>query len=101
MHCIANGHNDILTGFLISVAIYLAIIKRWFWIIPTLAAASLLKYAPGLLIPVAFVFVVKNRGWKTAILSLLAGILLVAVISFPFLRDWKMLRLEDIHTMQL
>jgi hypothetical protein len=97
MHCIANGHNDILTGFLIVLAIYLAIIKQWFWIIPTLAAASLLKYAPGLLIPVAFVFVVKNRGWKTAMLSLLAGILLVAVVSFPYLRDWKHLRLEDIQ----
>ena len=101
MHCIANGHNDILTGFLITLAIYLAIIRQWFWIIPTLSAASLLKYAPGILIPLAFVLVVKHRGWKTAVLSLLAGMILIAAVSFPFLRDWnwKLLqwRLEDIR----
>lgn len=97
MHCVANGHNDILTGFLIGLAIYLAIAEQWFWIIPTLAAASLLKYAPGLLIPVAFLFVVKNKGWKIAILSFLTGVLLIAVVSYPFLRDWKLLRLEDIQ----
>jgi hypothetical protein len=101
MHCIANGHNDILTGFLIVLAIYLAIVGQWFWIIPTLAAASLLKYAPGLVIPVAFVFVVKNKGWTTAISSCLAAALLVALVSFPFLRDWTLfefkVRLADIQ----
>src|SRR5439155_21781335 len=46
MHCIANGHNDILTGCLVALAIYSAISNRWFWVIPVLTGAALLKYAP-------------------------------------------------------
>lgn len=96
IHHIANGHNDILTGFLVVLAAYLAITKRYFWIVPVLVSATLLKVAPGLLIPPALIFVVKNKGWKVAALSCLLGLALFSAISFPYLRDWNHLRLANI-----
>jgi len=74
LHHVGNGHNDILTGFFLALAFYLAIVGAGFWIIPLLVLATLLKYGPAILIPLALVFVIKNYGWKKAILScLLAG----------------------------
>ena len=96
IHHIANGHNDVLTGFLVVLATYLAITKRYFWIVPVLVSATLLKFAPVLLIPPALIFVVKNKGWKVAALSCLLGFALFGLISFPYLRDWSHLRLANI-----
>ena len=97
MHHIANGHNDILTGLLVVIAAYMAITKRYFWIVPALVAATLLKVAPVLLIPPALVFVIKNKGWKVAALSCLLALALFAAVSFPYLRDWHYLLLADMQ----
>ena len=99
LHHVANGHNDLLTGFMITLALYLALAGAWFWVVPVLVAATLLKYAPVLLIPLALVLVVKNRGWKVAALSCLAGGLIAAAVSAPYLVDWRLLvrRLADIR----
>jgi hypothetical protein len=96
LHEIANGHNDILTGCLVALAMYFAVIGADFWIIPVLVAATLMKYAPAILVPFAFVFVVKRKGWKVAILSSLAGGAIFAIVGAPYLRDWRLFRLDDI-----
>lgn len=97
MHHLANGHNDVLTGCLLVLALYLSLRGVWFWVIPVLVAATLLKYAPALLIPLALVFIIKNRGWKRAALSCLLGALILILVSAPYLRDWRRFRLEDIR----
>jgi hypothetical protein len=97
LHHVANGHNDILIGCLVALSIYLAITGALLWIIPVLVAATLLKYAPALLIPPALVFVVRRKGWKTAALSCLIGAILIVVASAPYLKDWRLLRLADIQ----
>lgn len=97
MHHIANGHNDILTGLLVLIAIYFAITERYLWVVPMLVCATLLKFAPLVLIPPALVFVIKNKGWRVAFLSCLIGLALFAAISFPYLRDWNELRMADIQ----
>lgn len=98
MHHIANGHNDILIGCMIALAMYLAITGAALWIIPVLVAATFLKYAPALLIPFAFIFVVKNRGWKTAALSCLLGALVFVLACVPYAQDWRQFKLLDIQT---
>jgi len=97
LHHIANGHNDLLVGVLILLAAYLAITEKYFWIIPALVAATLLKFAPVLLIPPALVLVVRKSGWKVAVLSCLIAGALGALICFPYLRDWQVLRLADMQ----
>lgn len=95
MHEIANGHNGLLTALVVVIAVYCAIVRRYFWIIPLLMLAGLMKFAPFVLLPLAFVFVVKRTGWRTALLSGAVAVALVAAISFPYLRDWRTLKLVD------
>ena len=97
MHCLANGHNDILVGCLVALALYAAVRGGEVWIIPLLAAATLLKYGPVLLIPPAFVFIVKRRGWKTALAGCAIAALVTAAASAPYIQDWRQFRLEDIR----
>ena len=96
LHHIANGHNDILTGYFVALALYLAVVGAGFWIIPVLVLATLLKYGPAILLPFALIYVIKNFGWKTAILSSLVGAVIFVAVSAPYLVDWKMFRLDDI-----
>lgn len=96
MHEIANGHNDILTGCLVLLAMYLGIIGAGLWIVPVLILATLLKYGPAILIPFALVYVIKNHGWKTATFSCLIGVAILAIAAAPYIQDWRMFRLEDI-----
>jgi alpha-1,6-mannosyltransferase len=97
MDQIANGHNDLLTGLLVALAIYCAIVRREFWILPLLMLAGLFKFAPLVLLPLALIFTVKRAGWRTAILSGAVAVALAAAISFPYLRDWPTLKLVDIE----
>jgi alpha-1,6-mannosyltransferase len=97
MHHIANGHNDILTGLMVLLAVYFAITERYLWIVPALVCATLLKFGPIVLIPPALIFVIKNKGWRVAALSCLIGLALFGAISFPYLRDWNELRLADMQ----
>jgi alpha-1,6-mannosyltransferase len=97
LHHIANGHNDILTGYFVALAMYFAVVGAGFWIIPMLALATLLKYGPAILLPFAIIYVIKNFGWKTAILSSLLATAIGVAVSAPFLIDWKVIRLEDIR----
>jgi hypothetical protein len=97
LHHIANGHNDLLVGLMAACAAYFAVTEKYFWIIPALAAATLLKFGPVLLIPLAFIFVIKKAGWKVALLSCLFAGALGVVVSFPYLRDWQLLKLEDMQ----
>ncbi|MCU1265575.1 MAG: hypothetical protein JWM21_1893 [Acidobacteria bacterium] len=96
LHHIANGHNDILTGYFVALAMYLAVAGAGFWIIPVLVLATLLKYGPAILIPLALIFVIKNYGWKTAILSCLLGGVIAIAVGAPYLVDWHQIRLDDI-----
>jgi hypothetical protein len=96
MHEIANGHNDILTGCLVLLAVYFGIAGVGLWIIPVLVVATLLKYGPAILIPFALIFVIKKHGWKTAIAGCLIGAAILVVAALPYIQDWRLFRLEDI-----
>jgi len=91
LHHIANGHNDLLTGCLVVLAMYLAVTEWYFWILPVLAAATLLKYAPVVMIPFALVLVWRKRGWKIALASCMVSGVLTALVSAPYLREWTLL----------
>lgn len=97
LHHIANGHNDLLVGFFVLLAGYLAISEKYFWIVPALIAATLLKFAPLTLLPPALFLVIKKAGWKTAILSSLVGAAIAVAVSYPYLRDWQLLKLADMQ----
>jgi hypothetical protein len=97
LHHLANGHNDVLIGSVLALAAYCVVTGRDRWVLPAVAAATMLKYAPALLVPAVLVYVFKRRGWKTTVLGCLLAALVVAAAAAPFLADWRQLRLEDIR----
>ncbi|HWW76573.1 MAG TPA: glycosyltransferase 87 family protein [Pyrinomonadaceae bacterium] len=97
MHHLANGHNDILVGCLLALAVYAVVRGREVWVLPALAAATMLKYAPALLVPAALVYVFKKRGWKTAAVGCVLAAAVVVACAAPYLADWRAFRLEDIR----
>jgi hypothetical protein len=97
LHHIANGHNDVLIGCVLALAAYAAVRGRDVWVLPALAAATMLKYAPVLLVPAALIYVYRKRGWRTAAAGCLLGALVAAAAAAPYLADWRQFRLEDIR----
>jgi hypothetical protein len=97
LHHLANGHNDILIGCALALAAYFVVTRREVWVLPALAAAVMLKYAPVLLVPAALAYVYKKRGLKTTLLGCLLAAVVVIVAAAPFLQDWRQFRLEDIR----
>jgi hypothetical protein len=97
MHHIANGHNDILIGCLLALAVYLVIRGAHVWVIPVVAAATMLKYAPAILVPPALVYIFKKRGWRPVVVGCVLGTLVGVAASAPYVADWRQFRLEDIR----
>ena len=81
---LANVHNDILIAFFVVLAAYALVSGRSFWIIPTLTAAALIKYVTVILVPFAFIFVVRQKGLAQAIWSVVLAGVLVAVTAIPY-----------------
>jgi hypothetical protein len=97
LHHLANGHNDILIGCALSLAAYLVVTGRDVWVLPALASAVVLKYAPALLVPATLVYVFKKRGWKTTAVGCALAAVIVVSAAAPFLADWRQFRLEDMR----
>ena len=97
MHHLANGHNDILIGCLLALAVYLVIRGRDVWVVPVLVAATMLKYAPALLVPPALAYVFRRAGWKAAAAGCVLGAAVLVAASAPYLADWRQFKLEDIR----
>jgi hypothetical protein len=97
IHHVANGHNDVLIGCSLALASYLVVRGALAWVLPVLAGATMLKYAPALVVPAALVYVFRRRGWKTAAGGCLLAALVVAAAAAPYAADWRQFRLEDIR----
>ncbi len=97
MHHLANGHNNILIGCLLALAAYLVVRGADVWVLPALAAATMLKYAPLIVVPAALLYVFKKRGWKTAAVGCVLAALVVVAAAAPYVADWRQFRLEDIR----
>ena len=84
---LANVHNDILVAFLVVLAAYCLLSGRSLWTLPILAASALVKYVTAALIPFAFIFLLRNRGWPAAIRSVLLATAVTILSALPYLRE--------------
>jgi alpha-1,6-mannosyltransferase len=89
LHDLSNAHNDILMAFFTLLACYFVIIDAWLWVIPALCLAISVKYATAVILPLAMIFVAKQKGAKMLFCSLLAAIFMTALASYPYALDWS------------
>ncbi|WP_373530985.1 hypothetical protein [Vampirovibrio sp.] len=97
IHSLGNGHNDMLMGFFVTLAALSALLGGWFWILPALMAATLIKYGALVILPLAFLFLLKNKAWVALGAGLALAILVFAVTGLPYLPDWRQFHLAEIN----
>ncbi len=97
MQSLANGHNDSLMGFWVTLSAVAAITGRWVWILPALMAATLVKYGAVVIVPLAVLFLVRNRAWSALLQGLALSLILFGVTGLPFLADWRSFHLQEIN----
>ncbi len=96
LHVVANGHNDILMVLCILVALRLALDGRWWGIVPALVLGALVKHLALVLLPFAWVHVVRRHGWRKAAVSTALALIPVVVCFAPYAAGFGSARWADI-----
>jgi len=96
LHVVANGHNDILMVLCMLIALRLALDGRWLAIVPALVVGALLKHLALVLLPFAWVFLVRRHGWRKALLSTAVALVPIALCVAPYADGFANARWADI-----
>ena len=90
-----NCHNDLLCGVLIFFGLYSLQKKNVFWGIFYLVISIGIKYIALIIIPLIFLYLIKNKPEKEAflhcVLGLCSGIVFILIFSFNYLRSFQMI----------
>lgn len=97
IHSLSNGHNDIVMGFFVTGAGVCALLGSWLWVLPTLMAATLIKYGAVVIVPLAILFLAKNRAWAALLGGVGLSALLFVSAGAPYLPDWQRFHLSEIN----
>ena len=84
-----NCHNDLISGALIFLGLYLLVKEKHFWGIFALTVAAGIKFVSLLIIPVIFFYFLKTKPEKhifvNLVLGLCCGILLITILSIDYI----------------
>lgn len=97
INALSNGHNDIYMGFFVTLSALFAIVGAWLWILPALMAATLIKYGAAVILPIAVLFLIKQKAWSALGLGLIFSLALFLVTGIPFLPEWQQFHLSEIN----
>lgn len=97
VHALSNGHNDLLMGALITASATAAVLGRNWVIIPALVAATLVKYAAVIILPLAGLLLIKQKAWGALIVGLLLGLAVFAGAGISYLPDWQHFAVDRIQ----
>jgi hypothetical protein len=94
-HGIADCHNDLLMALLTATGVYFAMRGAWMWVLPAIMAGALIKLGSAVVLPFAFLYLVKCHGWRKALASAGLALLMGIVLAVPYLTtaggmsDWR------------
>ncbi len=97
IHGLANGHNDMWMGLFVTLSAFLGLMGAWLWLLPALMAATLIKYGALVIMPLAVLFLLKQKAWRALLLGLLLSALLFWVSGLPYLPEWRQFHLQEIN----
>ncbi len=86
----ANSHNDIVMVFLIILAVFALVKERHLWAMTLITASVLIKFASLVLIPLFFIYSLRQQSTMKARLSYMAKslILFLSVIIDSYALFW-------------
>lgn len=95
-----NCHNDLLSGVLIFLGLYLLLKENYFFSIFCLTFAAGVKFVSILIIPIVFFYFLKTKPERTIflhfVLGLCAGMILIGIFSIDYLVPNKPADLKNI-----
>ncbi len=99
IHGIWNAHNDLITGTLILVGLYLIVKEeRYFTGSFCLTAGIGIKYVPVFLIPyLIFRFVKDKKALINISMGVLCGIVLISIFSIEYISTYEKINPETSH----
>jgi hypothetical protein len=89
VHGLINSHNDVWMGLLVTLAACCALRQKSWAILPSLMAASLIKYAALVTLPLAILYHLRQKQWFSLFVGLTLSLLVVSVTGHSYLTDWK------------
>lgn len=89
LHQLMNGHNDLVMAACIMLAFWAVVSNRWLWVLPTLTAAVLVKYAALVMLPFAMVFLWRRQAGKDLAMGAVLSVALIIMLGWPYLSDWQ------------
>lgn len=88
LHLVANGHNDVLTAFLLLVSLLLISVRSWAWLsIPVLTLSVLTKYATLLAFPFMAIYLLRGQQWRSLVWGTVTGLCCILLLAVPFWVD--------------
>lgn len=96
VHGLCNGHNDMMMGLFVTLSAYFALIGSWIWILPALMAATLIKYGALVILPLALLFLIRQKAWRALVVGLLLAAGVFLLTGLPYLPDWSQFHLKEI-----
>ncbi|MCH7492335.1 polyprenol phosphomannose-dependent alpha 1,6 mannosyltransferase MptB [Patescibacteria group bacterium] len=86
---IHSAHNDVFMVFFILLSIYLILKSRFIWAAGSLTLGFLVKFSPIILLPIVFLFIIKQsipvkRKIRDVVLAILLIVVLVVVFYLPY-----------------
>ncbi len=89
VHALCNGHNDILMGALVTLSAWLAVLGAAWAVLPALVAATLVKYAALVILPLAGLLLMKQRRWAALAVGGMAALGVFLLSGSSYLPDWR------------
>jgi len=96
LHHVANGHNDLLMGLCLLLALRLAADGRATWAPAALALGVLVKLVAVVALPFLVAFLVRRQGLRRTAIGLLVAAAVVALVAGPYLVDAGTVRWAEI-----
>jgi len=97
-----NCHNDLFSGVLIFVGLYLLLKENYFWSVFCLTLATGIKYVSLLAIPLIIFYLLKSKPHRlifiNVVLGFCSGLILIFIFSLDYLSPSQELSTRDINS---
>ncbi len=88
IHCLANGHNDILMAFFVMLSFLLAASNVLPLVVPVLIVGAMVKYVWLFALPFVLLYLLRRVGWRECLLNLALGGFTFFGLAWSYIGDW-------------
>jgi hypothetical protein len=89
LHCLCNGHNDIVMVFFVMLSFLLAAFNVLAVVLPLLIVGALVKYVWLFAMPFVLLYLFRRAGWKMVVVNLFVTVVAFVCLAWSYIGDWR------------